>query len=264
MTREDVWAAGSSYEPYVGRWSRLVAREFLDWLVVDPGKDWIDVGCGTGALTQTIIATASPRSVVGIDQSAAFVGYAEEKTDDARASFRVGDAQALPLEDSGADVAVSGLVLNFVPDAAGALSEMQRVVRPDGLVGVYVWDYADKMELMRYFWDAATDLDPAARELEEGLRFPMCAPGALGELLLNAALNDVEVRAIDVPTRFRDFDDYWTPFLGGQGPAPAYTLSLGKDQRTLLRERLREVLPISADGSIDLTARAWAAKGRRA
>jgi SAM-dependent methyltransferase len=126
---------------------------------------------------------------------------------------------------------VSGLVLNFVPDPALAAREMTRVARPGGRVAAYVWDYAGRMELIRHFWDAAAALDPAAAELDEGRRFGLCQPEPLGRLFRDAGLADVGVRPIEVATRFRDFDDYWDPFLGGQGPAPGYAMSLDEPGR---------------------------------
>lgn len=258
--KKDVWAAGDLYEPYVGRWSRVVAQEFLGWLGVPRGARWLDVGCGTGALTQTILRECAPRSVHGVDSSAGFLESARQRTKSA--SFEVGDAQALPVESGAFDAAVSGLVLNFVPKPDAAAREMRRAVRPGGAVGAYVWDYAGKMELMRYFWDAAVELDPAARTLDEGVRFPLCNEKALATLFREADLRDVEVRAIDAPTPFRDFDDYWTPFLGGQGPAPGYCMSLDEARRAALRDRIRSKLPLRPDGSIKLVARAWAVKGK--
>ncbi|HTK89113.1 MAG TPA: methyltransferase domain-containing protein [Verrucomicrobiae bacterium] len=262
--RHDKWAAGDAYEPYVGRWSRLVAAQLLEWLAMPPGARWLDVGCGTGALSRTILDRAAPEAVTGLDASEGFVQHATARVADRRASFRVGDAQALPFDDGAFDAAVSGLVLNFVPAPARMVAEMRRVVRRGGLVGLYVWDYADGMELMRHFWDAAAALDPAARPLDEGRRFPICRPEPLAALFRDAGLADVEVRALDVPTVFRDFDDYWTPFLGGQGPAPGYCLSLDEARRTALREAIRARLPAQPDGRIPLTARAWAARGRAA
>jgi SAM-dependent methyltransferase len=260
MERKDVWAAGDLYEPYVGRWSRLVAREFLAWLAVPAGKDWLDVGCGTGALTQTILAAANPRSVKGVDPSAGFVEYARARTADPRASFAVGDAQQLPVEPASVHAAVAGLVLNFVPKPALAVAQMARAVHQGGVVAVYLWDYADKMELMRYFWDAAVSLDPKAYDLDEGRRFPVCAPAPLAELFTDGGLPEIEVRAIDVPTRFQDFEDYWSPFLGGQGPAPGYAMSLSEQRRAALRDLIRSRLPVGKDGSIPLIARAWAVR----
>ena len=172
-------------------------------------------------------------------------------------------AEALPFREAAFDRVVSGLVLNFVPDPARALAEMARVVRPGGKAALYVWDYAGKMEMMRRFWDAAGALDPAAVERDEGRRFPICRPKPLRELLTAAGFIDVDARAIDVPTVFRDFDDYWTPFLSGQAPAPGYCMSLGEEARAALRERLRTSLPVQADGSIHLIARAWAVRGTR-
>jgi SAM-dependent methyltransferase len=264
MTRErkDTWAAGKLYEPYVGRWSRLVAKDFLAWLAAPPDQNWLDVGCGTGALTELILQQARPRSVKGMDPSAGFVEHARAHVNDSRAAFEVADAQSLPLETGRFDAAVAGLVLNFVPEPALAVSEMARAVRPRGVVAAYVWDYAGKMELMRYFWDAAVALDQAAFELDEGRRFPLCQPAPLTALFTQAGLREVEVRPIDIPTRFHDFDDYWTPFLGGQAPAPGYTMSLSEERRGALRDRIRAKLPVATNGTISLIARAWAVRGR--
>jgi SAM-dependent methyltransferase len=262
MERKDVWVAGDLYEPYVGRWSRLVAREFLSWLSVPTDKDWLDVGSGTGALSQVILETATPHAVTGVDPSAGFIDYAKTRITSPLASFEVGDAQSLPVDRASFDVAVAGLVLNFVPEPSGAVAEMTRAVRPGGAVAAYVWDYSGKMELMRYFWDAAVALDPAAFDLDEGRRFPLCAPEPLSELFAQAGLRAVEVRPIDVPTRFRDFDDYWSPFLGGQAPAPGYAMSLSEDRRSTLCDRIHSQLPVAPDGTIQLIARAWAIKGR--
>ncbi len=258
---KDVWASGNSYEPYVGRWSRLVAQEFIRWLAIPEGKRWLDVGCGTGALSQTILDIANPQKVKGIDRSEGYIEFARHKTDRSRVEFEIGDAQALPVESEIYDVVISGLVLNFVPQPDRMIAEMRRSICKGGVVALYVWDYAGKMQLIRHFWNAASALDPAAQAFDEGRRFPICNPDALIELFQESRLNDIETRPIDVSTKFKDFDDYWTPFLGGQGPAPSYTMSLSEDQRAQLRERLYNSLPFAADGSIPLVARAWAVKG---
>jgi SAM-dependent methyltransferase len=260
---EDRWASGDVYEPYVGRWSRLVAREFLAWLDAPAGLDWLDVGCGTGALTEAVAGGCVPERLVGIDPSVGFLDFARRRLGGAGAALLRGDARDLPFAAAEFDRVVSGLVLNFVPDQPRAAAEMARVVRPGGEVALYVWDYAGGIEVMRRFWDAAVALDPAARAQDEGARFPACRPGPLRGLFEGAGLVGVEARAIDVPTVFRDFDHYWTPFLGGQGPAPGYCTSLGEEARAALRERLRASLPARPDGSIHLVARAWAVRGRK-
>lgn len=264
VPRHDTWSSGDLYEPFVGRWSRLVARGFLRWLRQPAGGRWLDVGCGTGALTETILATCEPQAVTGIDPSEEFVTFARSRIHDGRTQFHVADAQAMPLEAESFDAVVAGLVLNFVPDPSKAAAEMRRVARPRGAVAAYVWDYAGKMELLRYFWDAAVEVNPKAADLDEGRRFPICAPDRLEELFRATGLRDVATTAIDVPTVFRDFTDFWSPFLGGQGPAPGYTMSLAEAERAGLREVLRRRMPMREDGSIHLTARAWAVTGRRA
>jgi len=245
----------------VGRWSRRVAREFLSWLDIPAERRWLDVGCGTGALSHTILEVAQPREVKGVDRSEAFISFAREHIVDKRASFAVGDAENLPEDASSYDVVVSGLVLNFVPDQKRAVSEMRRATSPKGVVAAYVWDYADQMQMMRVFWDAAVALNPDVLELDEVRRFPICKPEPLTELFLSAGLRQAEARPIDIATHFSDFDDYWSPFLGGQGPAPSYAMALTEDDRTQLRETIRARLPIQPDGSIDLIARAWAVRG---
>ena len=259
----DTWVSGEAYEGYIGRWSRLVAREFLKWLSIPAGSKWLDVGCGTGVLTKTILELAEPIKIKGIDRSEGFISFAREQVQDGRVEFEVGDAEALTDDSETFDAAVSGLVLNFVPHPERALAEMTRVTRPNGVVAAYVWDYADRMQLIRHFFDAAIALDPKNVDLDEGRRFPICQPDALGRLFESARLQNVEVRPIEVPTNFHDFNDYWTPFLAGQGPAPSYAMSLDEEQRAALRERIRANLPFNSDGSISLVARAWAARGIR-
>jgi SAM-dependent methyltransferase len=262
-TERHVWAGGAAYEPYVGRWSRVVAREFVEWLRFPPSARWLDVGCGTGALTEIILRQANPATVHGIDPSDGYLALAREQIRDPRVRFDKGDVRNLPVESEKYDVAVSGLVLNFIPDLQAGMSKLVRVVRPGGTVAAYVWDYAGKMELMRYFWDAAVALKPENLERDEGRRFPICKPEPLQKLFEDAGLKNVEARSIDAPTHFRDFDDYWTPFLGGQFPAPEYAMSLSEADRAALRDRIRATLPFTEDGSLRLIARAWAVRGEK-
>ena len=263
MTTSAFWQSGSGYEGYVGRWSRRVAHVFIDRLAIAPGARWVDVGCGTGAVTQTILAQAEPASVVGVDPSDNFLEVARSTVQDPRVSFQVGDAASLPVADAAADAAVSGLVLNFVPDPVAMLAEMRRVTRPDGTVAIYVWDYGDGMQLMRHFWDAAIEQDPAVRDKAESLKFDICKPAPLQEAFERAGLADIAVEPIDIPTVFRDFDDFWQPFLMATAPAPRHVMSLSEEDREDLRGRLERRLPRAADGSIPLTARAWAVRARR-
>lgn len=159
------------------------------------------------------------------------------------------------------DASVSGLVLNFLRRPARGVEEMKRVSRPGG-IAAYVWDYAGEMQLIRRFWDAAVTVDPAAAQLDEGRRFPIAGRDALARVFIEADLKLVETRPIDIETSFHDFDELWLPFLGGQGPAPAYVASLSDVHREEMRNRLRQSVPVGADGRISLVARAWAVRGR--
>ena len=261
-TRHDAWQAGDNYDVYMGRWSRQIAYRFLTWLNPVEKLDWLDVGCGTGALSSAIQKQCRPKSVLSIDRSADFIAKARENVNDERVEFRLGDAQALNLLPGSRDIAVSGLVLNFVPDRAKALAEMKRVARPGGTVAFYVWDYpAGGLEFLRIFWTAAIALDPSAQDLKEGSRFPFCTPDGLVQLSEDAGLVKLSYTAIEVPTLFKDFEDFWRPFTLGAGPAPGYCTSLKPDAQERLRAKLRSTLPIAEDGSIPLRARAWAVRG---
>jgi SAM-dependent methyltransferase len=259
--KHDAWSAGDSYEAYMGRRSRKVASRFLDWLDAEDDLDWLDVGCGTGALSSSILSRCNPRSLIGIEQSRGFVATAQRNVSDRRATFEIGDAQALPLDDRSRDVVASALVLNFVPDIPKALSEMKRVARSDGIIAFYVWDYpGGGMEFMRAFWQAAISLDSSASDFAEGKRFPFCTLDGLTELAAKAGLRSIVSTAIEIPTAFKNFEDYWHPFTLGAGPAPGYCVSLANDARERLRKKLEHDLPRREDGSIVLNARAWALK----
>lgn len=265
--RFDVWASGAAYERYMGRWSRVVAREFIAWLARADGLRWLDVGCGTGVLTAEVAARQRPREVVGCDRSEGFVSAAAGATAPASGTgsphYLVADALALPVRAGAFDVAVSALTLNFLPEPSVAVSELTRSVRVGGLVSAYVWDYGDGMDLLRHFWSAAAEADPAAAALDEGRRFRDWRPGPLHSLWTGAGLADVSTTPIEVPTVFADFADLWDPFLSGQGPAPGYVASLAPSARDRLREVLRARLPAAPDGSVPLRARAWAVRGVR-
>ncbi len=257
--KHDVWASGESYERYMGRWSRQIAARFLDWLDAPKGLDWADVGCGTGALTQTILSARAPRSVVGIEPSEGFVSHARSTITDELAEFRAGGAEDLPLDDDAVDVVASALVLNFVPDRVRALKEMQRVTRPGGIVSFYVWDYpGGGMGFIDAFWKAAAERDPKAAELDESERFPFCTKEGLAALCGEAGVVDAEVRAIEIPTVFPTFADFWQPFTLGVGPAPAYYASLSEEEKTELHRTLARRIGIGEP--IELVARAWAVK----
>ena len=245
----------------MGRWSRQLAVAVVRRLAEPAGLRWLDVGCGTGALSAAILEGAAPASVTGVDPSVEFVTSACEEMVDGRAVFKVAGAGALPLNDASVDVVVSGLVLNFVPDAVAALGEMTRVVVPDGLVAAYVWDYGDGMQMLRYFWDAAKEHDAAAAELDEAVRFPLCQKGGLKKFFVAAGLQNVQEFAVSITMRFNDFDDFWLPFLGAQGPGPSYVAGLTTAAQDELRSRLQFMLPVQQNESIHLTARAWAATG---
>lgn len=258
----DAFGNANAYEGYVGRWSRLVGREFVTWLEVPAEHAWLDVGAGTGVLTHVIVEQASPLRVVGVDTSAEYIDFARQHISDPRVEFHVADAGALGFEAQ-FDAAVAGLVLNFVPSAESAVIGMRQAVKAGGTVAAYVWDYSGDMQMMRHFWDAANAVDPSAAALDAGGRFAIAKPENLRALFESLQFDGVDVIPIDVPTRFTSFDDYWLPFLGAQGSVAKYLRGLSDTTRAAVRDQLQSQLPIAGDGSIALIARAWAVKGTK-
>jgi len=257
----DGWVVGSNYEDFMGRWSRRLAGHFVSWLRIPHGVHWLDVGSGTGALASAICSHAAPASVLGCDPAEPFIEYARSHSDDARASFVVAGVGELPSRADGFGSVTSLLALNFFPDAAAAVREMQSRTATGGVVSACVWDYAGRMDLLRYFWDAAAAVDATARALDEGERFPLCRTEALADLFRTAGLSDVRCEPIEIPTEFASFEEYWRSFLGGTGPAPSYVASLDTEHRSRLARKLEEALPRASDGTIALAARAWAVRG---
>ena len=258
-SEHDAWSAGKNYEHYMGRWSRQIAERFVEWLGPPENSDWLEVGCGTGALTKTVLAQCSPCSILAIDQSAEFVSHAKSAINDGRIRFETADAQQLPAGDGTVDVAASALVLNFIPDKAKALREMQRTLRPGGILAFYVWDYpGGGVGFIDAFWKAAAELDSRAAELDESRRFPFCTRDGLVAICRNAGLRSPEIAPIEIKTEFTDFEAFWHPFTLGAGPAPGYCMSLTGSDREKLKSRLAETL--GTDRAIVLPARAWGIK----
>jgi SAM-dependent methyltransferase len=255
--------AGEAYEPLTGRWSRLVAPRFLEWIDVSGHGRWLDVGCGTGALIQAILDAESPREVVGVDPSSAYIAYARRQIADQRVRYEVGDARSLPVASNQYDAVVSGLVINVLPTVgqSTAVREMTRAARRGGVVASYVWDYAHGIGLRAPFWEAAIALDPAAAAHDERSRYPICQSDRLEELFDSAGLHAVESGEIEIAARFQNFDDYWQPFLAGYGPASAYLLALPSTEQDRLRERLQTVLAPDTTAPFSLPVMALSVRG---
>jgi SAM-dependent methyltransferase len=251
-----MFSEGDGYERFMGRWSRRLAPLFVQFARVGQGDLVLDVGSGTGALSLAAAAVASVR-VTGVERSADYVRYAQEHVDSDRTRFEVGDAMALPFADNAFDRTLSMLVLNFVPDAAAALDQMIRVTRPGGVVAAAVWDYGDGMGMLRAFWDEAVALAQDAASRDER-HMPLSTRGALAELWRAHKLHDVDEQPLTIDMTFTSFDDYWQPFLRGQGPAGVYVASLAESDRHALQSRLRDRLGTSG---FTLRGRAWAVRG---
>ncbi len=249
----------AAYDRFVGRYGRQLARETVEGVGVH--GDWrvLDVGCGPGALAAVLAEVVGAANVTAIDPSEPFARACGERVPGA--DVRVAGAQELPFADAAFDATFSQLVVNFLPDAPGALREMRRVTRPRGLVVASVWDYAGEMTMLRSFWDAALEVDPeGAGPLDEGVRMRYCEPGSLAALWSEAGLQDVTTDPLVVSASYDDFDDLWLPFTTGVGPAGAYCAALPDGRREALRASFRRRLG-SPRRAFELSARAWMVRG---
>lgn len=256
------WSNSDAYEAIMGRWSRPAAEVVVDWLNMPPGLAWLDVGCGTGALTEAVLARATPSAILGVEPSPEFLERARARVRDERVTFSGGNAQKLPTQDDTFDIVISGLVLHFLADPSLALREMARVVRPGGTVAGYIWALANEHQFTRPFWRAALDLDPSSMDWDPLRTHPLNDLERLSSLFAETSLDPVSTATLTVPVIYRDFDDYWLPcLLDGTTPIQRYVHSLPVDQQVRLRERLRAELPVEPDGSIPLLGILWVARG---
>lgn len=258
MTSAIKFTNGATYERFMGIWSQKVGHAFLDWLALPSGLHWLDIGCGNGAFTELLVARCAPSAIDGIDPSEPQLAFAQERPALRSATFRQGDAMALPYADNSVDAAVMPLVIFFVPDPALAVAEMARVVRPGGSVSAYAWDmpgggfpYALLQTALR---ESGVDVPvPPSAEVS--------SMASLTALWTAAGLEDVGTHSITVERTFADFDDYWTTVQGGPSVSGALA-SLGLDVAAAFQAAVRARLPVASDGSITISARANAIKGR--
>ena len=257
MVQQELFAQSDAYERFMGRWSRQIAPQLVKVAAVGPNDSVLDIGSGTGALAFAVAEAAPSGRVTGVDPSSAYVRFAQSRASTDRIRFVVGDAQALEFSGASFDRTLSLLVMSFIPDPTKALREMIRVTRPGGVVAAAVWDYGDGMQMLRTFWDSAVALDSDAAPRDER-NMPLSTRGSLAELWRTHGLQDVDEQALTIEMPFASFDDYWQPFLRGQGPAGVYTAGLAESARHALESRLREHL---GDTAFTLEARAWTVRG---
>jgi SAM-dependent methyltransferase len=256
---ETFHASADAYDRHVGRYSPQLASALIGFAGVERGMRAVDVGCGPGALTAALARELGAPSVAAADPSAPFAKACRARLPGV--DVAVAPAEALPFADGAFDGALSQLVVNFMRDADAGVREMARVTRPGGVVAACVWDYAGEMTLLRTFWDAAREVDPArAAAADEGIVMRWCADGELADLWRAAGLRDVRFGPLVVSARYTGFEDLWSPFPTGVAPSGAFCASLDANRRGELHDAYRRRLGVG-EGPFELTARAWAVAG---
>ena len=256
-------ADGDGYELQMGRWSRRLAEPFLDFVGSADGEAVLDVGCGTGCLAFALTQRCEVRHVRGVDVSPAYIEHATRQNREPRVRFDIGDACTLAFPDHSFDRVLSLLVLHFVPRADQAVAEMRRVARPGAVVGAAVWDARGGFVANRIFFDTAAVLDPKANERRaRNYTRPMTRPGELANAWRTAGFTDVVDTTLSIRMEYASFEDYWTPYVGKDGPQAEYVATLSEIERTRLREAVRlAYVDGEPDGPRSYAALAWAVKG---
>jgi SAM-dependent methyltransferase len=260
--KPNMFGDAEKYERFMGRWSRLMAPLLVDFTGLPDRGRVLDVGSGTGSLAFEITERKRLARVVGIDPSKEYVAYAGSRNPfPGRASFQVGDGQALNFPDGAFDSSASLLVFNFIPDPAKALKDVRRVTRSGGRISAAVWDYGAGMRMLRTFWDAAVTVDSSAEKADER-HMPLCRSGELSDLWKRGGLEDVHEQPLDITMQFKSFADYWDPFLLGQGPAGSFLARLNQEKVQALRREVKRRLSLASETTpFALPARVWAVRG---
>jgi SAM-dependent methyltransferase len=256
-------ASGDGYQALMGRWSQLLAEPFLAFCGWREGESALDAGCGTGSLTFALAQRTKATRIQAIDLSAAYIDYATRRNHEARVKFEVGDVCKLPYKDASFDRVMSLLVLHFVPRADDAINEMRRVARAGATVAAAVWDVRGGFVANRMFFDAAATLDESGNQRRaRNYTRPMTRPGELALAWHRCGFTGVRETALVIRMEFTSFNDYWTPYLGKEGPAAEYVASLDAEKQERLRDLVRAAyLDGEADGPRSYAAIAWAVSG---
>src|SRR5262245_6772699 len=255
---------GASYELFLGRWTKVLAPYILDFAEFSSDGPLLDVGTGTGSMASAMAARWPKRPIVAIDIAEPYIAFARSKMAGASINFELGDASSLQFENNTFSGTTAQLVLNFVPNPSAAINEMKRVTRPGGVVVAAVWDFRGGLVYQRLLWDTAAGIDPEAATARDRLfSGALALPDGLLQLFGEAGLADVQRESITFRMNYSDFDDYWQPLLGGQGPFGTYVATLTPETRRTIEEAVRRAYCSGApDGERSLTATAWAVRGR--
>jgi SAM-dependent methyltransferase len=246
--------SGDAYDRFMGRYSVELAPVFADFAGVEPGQTVLDVGCGSGVLTEELARRVGPENVAGVDPSPLLDACAGRVPG---ADLRKGKAEALPWPDDPFDAALAQLVIHFMDDPGAGVAEMARVVAPGGVVAACSWDFSDGMEMLRAYWESVRALDPEAA----GESRSFGTLDELDHLWRERGLEDVEAGPLEVATGYRDFEELWDSFLLGVGPAGEYVVSLPAGEQSALRDEYHRRLG-QPSGSFTMQARSWAVRGR--
>jgi ubiquinone/menaquinone biosynthesis C-methylase UbiE len=253
----------AAYEQFMGRWSARLAPLFTQFAGVQEGQRILDVGCGTGSLSRTLLASGKAISVVGVDPTEDYVSFARRGVPSSRATFQVSAAESLPFPDNSFDAAMALLVLQEFDDPGRAVREMARTTRRAGTVAASLWDFAEGMLMVSLFWQAAEAAAPEAVARRRAEHPPSrLGLQTLHELWIDAGLAEVRTACLELSQEFSSFDDYWLPFLTGCTPLCAFAVAVNRETRGELANALRRIIPgVRSDGSFSLPARALAVAG---
>ena len=257
-----VYTDGEAYEERNGKWSRVIGRDYVDWLAIENGSRWLDVGCGTGALCEVILDRCAPKEYVGVDMAEAQLEYARSRHPDDRARFQIDDALSLSFSQDAFDAAVSALLINFLPDPVRMVAEMKRVVRPSGAVAAWTWDFARNRAVAQHISAAIfARMSADFQRIDDVQRVDSTRLEAMERIFLDAGLENVRTTTVDTVVTYKDFNDYWVTNMGYQSTTANFVSQLTDPERRRFRAEVRALVPVDADGTIRYTVGSVGAAG---
>ncbi len=257
-----VYTDGEAYEERNGKWSRVIGRDYMDWLAVEKGSRWLDVGCGTGALCEVILDHCAPEEFVGVDVAEAQLEYARSRHPDDRARFQMDDALSLSFGEDAFDAAVSALVINFLPDPVRMVAEMKGVVRPSGTVAAWTWDFARNRAVAQHISTAISARRSADfKRVDSVQKADSTRPEAMERIFLDAGLENVRTISVETVVTYKDFNDYWVTNMGYKSTTSNFVSQLSDSDQERFKAEVQALVPFDADGTIRYTVGSVGAAG---
>jgi ubiquinone/menaquinone biosynthesis C-methylase UbiE len=253
----------SSYDRYIGRWSRLFVPTVLADAEIAPGYRVLDISTGTGeASLMALPIVGAAGLVIGADISPEMLQSARNRLGEPSFCPVAADGQALPFKDGVFDAVICHLGLQFFPDPACGVLEFRRVLRVGRRAAACVISIPERAPMWGVLADVVSRYFPEQRSTLYR-SFALADQRRLEQLLANAGFRDIRVELQTRADSFESFDDYWAPIEAGIGTLPQAYLALNDAKRHEVREEVRAQLSkFETNGRLSMSVEMLIGSGR--